>query len=145
MSIKTSTGLRNGMLVTGSFKSLMDSCTLKIYDGVEPATADAALNTNNLLVEIKNAGAALTFEAAAASGVVSKTPAEVWASVILLSGTASFYRLEANGDTGGDSDTEIRYQGSVAVAGSDLNLSSIALTAGATQNIDHFSVALPTI
>lgn len=145
MTVKTSTGLRNAMLDTASFRAAMASFTLKIYSGTEPATADAALSGNTLLVEIKNAGGVLSFEAAAVNGVLDKAAAETWSGVIAASGTAAFYRLVLSGDTEALSTTDKRVQGSVGTIGADLNLSSVALTLSATQNIDYFSMALPTL
>lgn len=147
MSLKTSTGLRNAMLDTGSFKSIMDTCTLKIYSGTEPATADAALAGNTLLSEIflNNDGATgLTFEAAAVAGVINKASAETWEGTNAAAGTASFYRLELAADTQALSTTEKRVQGTVAVTGAELNITSVSLLLSASQKIDYFSMALPT-
>lgn len=148
MALKISTGLRNSMLDTGSFKSIMDGCTLKIYSGTEPATADAALSGNTLLSEIflNNDGVTgLTFESAAASGVLEKNSAETWEGTNAAGGTASFYRLELAADTQALSTTEKRVQGSVNTAGAELNLTSVALVLGASQKIDYYSIALPTL
>jgi len=146
MSVKTSTGLRNGMLVTDSFKGLMDGCFLKIYAGTVPADADAAIGGATLLCTISNNSGVtgLTFDATAIGGVVSKTPAEIWSGNNVAAGTASFYRLETPGDTGAASTTLERVQGTVGLLGADLNLSSVALASGAPQAIDYFTMALPT-
>lgn len=147
MSLKLSTGLRNAMLDTAPFRTAMGSCTLKIYSGAEPATADAALSGNTLLCEafVGNDGStALTFNAAAASGVIEKETTEVWEGTNAASGTASFYRLELSGDSGALSTTDKRVQGSIATSGAELNLSSVALVLSATQTIDFYSIALPT-
>ena len=148
MSLKLSTGLRNEMLAVGSFKATMDGCTLKIYDGVEPATADAALASNTLLSQIflNNDGlTGLTFNATASSGVIQKTTAEVWEGTNAASGTATFYRLELAEDTQVLSTTLKRVQGSVATAGAQLNLTSITLALSASQKIDYYSLSMPTL
>jgi len=148
MALKISTGLRNALLITGSFKALMDTCTLKIYSGAEPATANAALSGNTLLCEIfkDNDGATtLTFDSAAADGVLQKNPAEVWEGTVAAGGTSTFYRLELAADTQGLSTTEKRVQGAVAVAGAELNLTSISLLLGASQKIDFYSIAIPSL
>jgi hypothetical protein len=146
MTIKTSTGLRNGMLGTGSFKSLMDGGLLKVYGGAVPASADAALGGATLLVTISlnGAGGGLSFDAAAADGVIVKTASELWTGTVGTSGTATFYRFVAAGDDGTASTTQKRVQGTVGTAGADGNITSTALVAAAPQNADYFSIALPT-
>ena len=48
MAIKTSTALAAYLMVTGSAKDCFDDGFIKVYSGVEPATADAAV-TGTLL------------------------------------------------------------------------------------------------
>ena len=148
MALKASTGLRNRLMVTGSLKASLDGGLVRIYSGAEPLSADDALGAAVLLCTISNnsAGTGVTFATTTASaGVAQKTVAEVWSGVNAASGTASFYRHVAAGDTGVLSTTEARLQGSVAVAGSELNLSSVALVSAATQTVDFYNVALPTL
>lgn len=143
--LKPSTGLRNGMLATGSFKSLMDGAKLKIYAGTVPASADDALGGATLLCTISNNGTAtgLTFDAAAVGGVLAKTPAEVWSGTNVAGGVATFYRLETAADDGSASTVFPRLQGTVGLAGADLNLSNTTLVSAAPQVIDYYTVALP--
>lgn len=147
MAFRVSTGLRNYMLATGSFKTAMDSGFLKLYSGSVPASADDSLGAAVLLVTISlnSTATGITFETTAVSGVLSKKSSETWSGVVAASGTASFFRFIAVGDTGVLSTTEKRVQGSVGVAASELNLSSVALTSLAVQTINHFNVALPTL
>ena len=150
MSFKLSTGLRNGLLATGSFKALMDGGFIDIYSGVEPLTADAALNSqgaNTLLCRVSLNGTAtgLTFDTAAVSGVIPKTPAETWSGTNQNSGTASFYRFVTPTDDGLTSTTQKRIQGTVGQFGAEMNLSSVTLTAAAEQTISHYVVTLPTL
>tara|TARA_R110002110_G_scaffold415835_1_gene657228 strand:+ start:42617 stop:43057 length:441 start_codon:yes stop_codon:yes gene_type:complete len=144
---KVSTALRNAMLATGSFKSIMDGGFLKLYSGAVPASADDALGAAVLLVTISVSagGTGLTFEATATNGILSKATAETWQGVNAASGTATFFRFAPSADTGVSSTTEPRVQGNVGVIGSDLNLSNTSLTASAIQTINHFNVALPTL
>jgi len=147
MSLKLSTGLRNALLDTASFRTIMNSCTLKIYDGAVPASADNA-PTGTLLSEIflNNDGVTgLTFNTAAIGGVIEKTTAEAWEGTNGASGTASYYRLELSGDLGTLNTTDKRVQGGVAVTGAELNLTSIALLLSASQKIDYYSIAIPTL
>lgn len=144
MVAKISTGLRNAMLATGSLKGALDGGEIRIYAGTVPADADAAIGGATLLVTIKNGGSGINFDSAAAAGVLVKAPAETWSGVNGASGTASFYRHVLSADTGTSSTTAPRIQGTCAVAGAEMNLTSVALTSGATQTLDFYSVALPT-
>ncbi len=142
MSLKLSTGLRDGMLDTSPFKTLLDASRVKIYSGAPPATADAAEGT--LLVSIGSAHADTHchFLAAAVSGVLSKD-ANVWSGVAAGTGTATYFRLVVNTDTGVLSTTEIRMQGTVGTTGADINMSSVSIVSGATQTIDTFDLTMP--
>lgn len=146
MAAKYSTGLRNAMLATGPFRTLMNLCSLKIYAGTEPATADAALGGAPLLCTVTNNATAtgLTWEVAAADGVITKAIAEVWRGTNAASGTATFCRLVMPADDGLASTTQYRIQGTVGVVGAQLNMSSTSLVAAASQDVDFFAVALPT-
>ncbi len=142
MSLKLSTGLRDGMLDTSPFKTLLDASRVKIYSGVAPATADAAEGT--LLVSIGSAHADTHchFLAAAVSGVLSKD-ANIWSGVAGATGTANYFRLVVNTDTGVLSTTEIRMQGTVGTTGADINMSSVSIVSGATQTIDTWDLTMP--
>jgi hypothetical protein len=142
MALKLSTGLRDGMLDTSPFKTLLDASRLKIYSGAAPASADDAEAT--LLVSIGSAHADTHchFLAAAVSGVLSKD-ANVWSGVAGATGTATHFRLVVNTDTGVLSTSEIRMQGSVGTSGSDINMSNVAIVSGATQTVDTFDLTMP--
>lgn len=147
MTFKASTGLRNKLLDTGSLKSVLNLGLIKIYSGPVPATADAALDAGNtLLCTISNndTGTGLTLDVAAA-GVLPKPAAEVWKGVNAATGTATFYRHVAAGDDGTLSTSQARLQGSIGLAGAELNLSSVNLVAAATQTIDYYVVSLPSL
>lgn len=139
--MKLSTGIRNHLLSGGSFKSGLDGGEVRIYSGPPPASPDDAV-TGTLLVTVKNGGSGVTF-AAAAGGVMTKTLAETWSGTNVATDAAGYYRLVLPADTGASSSSALRVQGTVGVAGADLNLSSVALTSGGTQSIDAFSVAMP--
>lgn len=146
MSAKISTGLRDYMLITGSLKAGIDGGVINIYSGTAPATADAALSGNVLLAVISNdaAGTGITMETPSIAGVLSKAAAEIWRGLIIVSGTASFYRFVGLTDDGLLSTTQRRVQGSIAVVGGDLNFSSIAFVSTNYKSIDSYNIALPT-
>lgn len=144
MALKLSTGLRDDMLDTNPFRTSLDASRLKIYSGAEPASADDAEGT--LLVSIGSAHADTHchFLAAAVAGVISKD-ANVWSAVATATGTASYFRLVVNTDTGVLSTTEIRLQGTIGTSGSDLNMSGVSIVSGATQTVDTFDLTMPAI
>lgn len=143
MTAVLSTGLRNALLGSASLKSSLDGGEIRIYAGTVPADADAAIGAATLLVTIKNGGSGINFDSAATGGVLLKAPAETWSGTNAASGTASFFRHVVAADTGASSTTALRIQGLCAVAGADINLTSVALTSGATQTLDFYSVSLP--
>lgn len=147
MTLKVSTGLRNGLLATGSVKGQLDGGFIKIYAGAVPADADAAIGAATLLctISLNSTGTGINFDTAAAGGTLAKAPAQVWSGVNVAAGTATFYRHVAAADAGDASSTAPRIQGAVAVAGAEMNLSSVALTNGATQTLDYYTVTQPSL
>lgn len=146
MTLRASTALRNNMLVTGSLKSQLDGGFVKIYSGAVPFDADSSLGSAVLLCTVTKNGDGLTglsMATVAALGAVSKAN-EVWQGTNATSGTATFWRYVRTGDTGTTSTTEVRLQGNAATSGSELVMTSVSLSGGATQTIDYFSVALPS-
>lgn len=151
MALKLSTGLRNAMLGTSGFSAVMGDSFIRIYgssdaNSSEPATADAAIPANAvLLCTITGpAAAALEYESPV-GGVVSKAIAQAWQGTNAASGNATWYRHTDATDTGAASTAAARLQGTVGVAGAELNLSNVALANGAPQTVDYYSVALPTL
>lgn len=146
MAIKASTGLRNALMVTGSLKDTLDGGKIRIFGGTAPATADEA-ESGTLLVELtlNSEGTGLSFESTATNGTLVKDPAEVWSGTNVGTGTATYYRFVAAGDTGAASGTDARVQGTVGISGADMNLSNINLVSGAPQLLDFYSLTLPTL
>lgn len=150
MALRLSTGLRNELLGTNSFKSIMGNGVIRVFSGVQPSSADDA-EAATLLLEITvssgtvTAGTAtngLTFDAPA-DGALSKAASEVWSGAASTTGTAGWFRFYANDLTTGASTTAARFDGSVSTSGAQLNMSSTAITAGATTTIDSFTVTMP--
>lgn len=142
MSLKLSTGLRDDMLDTGPFRTIMDASRLKLYSGAAPATADDAEGSLVVSIGSAHADTHCHFLAAAVSGVLSKD-ANVWSGVAVATSTVSHFRLVVNTDTGVLSTTEQRMQGTVGTSGADLNMSNVSLVSGATQTIDTFNLTMP--
>lgn len=146
--IKTSTGLAAQMMVNGSFVSIMNLCSIKVFGGDIPSDANAA-ETGTLLLTITNAGTAtgLTWEALAVGRAAVKKVSETWSGTA-VAGTATpatYFRIVSSTDTGVLSTTEARVQGIVGnVAGVDLFLTNPNITTGDVKTLAAFSVALPT-
>lgn len=141
-----STGLRNHLMTAGSFKGGLDGSLVKIYSGTAPASADDAIPGGAALlcvVSVDGAGTGVTFEASATAGLLLKAGAEQWQGANVTNGTASWFRLVKTADDGTLSTTALRLQGSVALAGGDLNITDTSLVSGATQTVDYFSVLMP--
>lgn len=151
MALKLSTGLRNGMLNSTGFTEAFNDGIIYIYSGPQPSDADAATQGTLLLRITVNNGAwsagsptnGLGFDAPAA-GVISKAAAETWRGLGVTEGTAGWFRLCGNAaDAGGSSTTLPRMDGSVAMSGGDMNLSSVAIVTNAPTTIDTFTFTLP--
>lgn len=151
MALQLSTGLRNGMLNATGFTEAFNDGTIYVYSGPQPATADAAVQGTLLLQVTVNNGAwaagsptnGLGFDAPA-SGVISKAAAEVWRGLGVATGTAGWFRLVGNAaDAGGSSTTLPRLDGTVAVSGGDMNMSSISIVTSAPTTVDVFQFTLP--
>ena len=107
---------------------LADNGYIRIYDGTQPATADTAISSQVLLAELRfNADAApsavdgvLTFNAITQDSNANNT------------GTASWFRaLKSDGST-------VLFDGTVGVSGSDLNIATTAIVAGAIVGVTSF-------
>lgn len=116
-----------------ALSDLLDNGYLRIYSGTQPATADTALSGNTLLAELRFAA---TASGAAVAGVIT------WSTITSDSsadatGTATFYRaFKSDG-------TSVVMDGSVGTSGSDLNLNSVAIQAGAQVDITSFTHTIP--
>jgi hypothetical protein len=131
-----SVGCLNGRLTAD--KTALNGGFLYIYAGTMPAAAGDAISSGTLLAKITESGdgsTGLTF-GTPAGGVLAKTPAEDWSSLVTTSGTAAFFRFCDSSDTpAGASSTKVRYQGTCGLAGADLNLETVTLVANGTNKV----------
>lgn len=141
--LEFSEGLRNGLMVSGSMKSLLDDGFLRIYSGAVPNSPNDSLASAVLLCELSNGGDGVTFESTASNGTLVKSTSEVWNGNNVASGTASFFRFVKAGDSGAASTTAVRVQGTVGVAGADMNLTNPTLTEDAPNTLHHFYLTMP--
>ncbi len=98
---------------------------LRIYDGTQPATADTALTGQVLLAELTFGATAF---GAASAGVATANAITQDASAD-ATGTASWFRVvKSDGTT-------VLFDGSVGTSGANLNLNSVAISAGAAVQV----------
>lgn len=152
MALKLSTGLRNGMLNATGFTEAFNDGIIYIYSGPQPSDADQAVQGTLLLRITQNNGAwsagvatnGLGFDAPSA-GVISKAAGETWRGLgVNGGGTAGWFRLCGNPADAGSSSTSLpRMDGTVAVSGGDMNLSSVSIVDGAPTTLDTFTFTLP--
>lgn len=111
-----------------ALSDLADNGYLRIYDGTQPATADTAISTQVLLAELRfNATAA----PAASNGVLTFN-AITQDSNANNTGTASWFRaLKSDGSTA-------LFDGAVGTSGSDINIATTAIVAGAIVGVSSF-------
>jgi len=144
--MKRSTGLRNYLLATGSFKGAMDGKIIKMFGGTIPDSADAAIGGATLLatITLNNDGTTgLTLAASAASGQITKNSSEVWEGLIVATGTATFFRMQTAADDNALSTTAVRVQGTIGLASADMLLSNTTLTSGNVRRINSFVASIP--
>lgn len=141
MTIRLSTGARNGLLGTMGFKELFNGGIIKVYSGSQPASADY-VETGTLLVTFGTSGSTGLVFGTAATGSVPKS-ADTWSAVVAVTGVAGWFRFHGTAGTTGTSATEVRMDGNVGVSGADMTLSNTSLTAGATLTIDTATLTEP--
>lgn len=79
-------------------------------------------------------------------GALNKLSTQTWSGVAGATGTAGWFRLTGAvvDDLTLDTDeSELRLDGAISTSGSDLNLTSTAISSGATQTISAFTITLP--
>jgi hypothetical protein len=103
---------------------------LRIYDGTQPANADTAITTQQLLAELTMSATAFTV----AAGVATANAVTQDASAN-NTGTASWFRqVAANGTT-------VCWDGSVSTAGADCNLDSTSVTTGVPVSVTAYTIS----
>lgn len=138
-----STGLRNGALGTTGFKGALDGGKLQLFSGNVPESADAAIGSANLLVELTdNAGGGGLNFAAPAAAVLSKDTAQVWAGDPVLGGMATFWRYVTMSDDGSESTSAVRVQGVSGTANADMIMDPL-IELGVQFQLNYFSLAMP--
>lgn len=127
---KLAVARKNAMLdnLTGN----LNSGYLRIYNGTQPTDADTAISTQTLLAELRlnaTAFASASSGTATANAITSDSSAD-------NTGTATWFRaLKSDGTTA-------VLDGSVGTSGCDLNLGTVALSAGAIVAVSSFTISM---
>jgi hypothetical protein len=111
--------------------ALLNSGYLRLFDGSQPTTADDAITTQVQLAELRFSATAF---GSASGGVASANSITADASAD-ATGTASWFRAyKSDGTT-------VVFDGSIGTSGANLNLNSVAISAGAQVSVSGFSYA----
>ena len=137
------------VITGGSFKDTFRNGVLVLYSGTQPGSADdAEAGTPLLKVTLSSGGHSggspgngLNF-GTSSSGIVGKIAADVWSGLGLTGGTAGWFRFFDNNHTTGSSTTSVRFDGTCATSGGQLNMSSTSIVQDATTTVDSFNVTL---
>lgn len=151
MSLKFSTGLRNGMLNATGLKEAFTNGVMYLYSGPQPANADAAVQGTLLAIVTEGAGSfsfgtstnGLNFDAPVLN-VIEKAAGEDWQAACIAAGTIGWFRLMGNAtDSLGSSTSLKRIDGSVGISGADLNQPYTTVVEGTPITITEFQITLP--
>lgn len=109
--------------------ALCNTGILRIYDGTQPATADTAITTQNILAELTMSATAFGASVAGVATANAITPD----SSANATGTATWFRMFKS-----DGTTAV-FDGSVGASGCNLNLNSTAIQSGAQVSVTSFT------
>jgi hypothetical protein len=109
--------------------ALINNGYLRIFDGLQPATADTAISGQIQLAELRFGSPAF---GSSVAGVATANTITQDASAD-ATGTAAWFRVYQS-----DGTTAV-FDGSVGTGGSDINLNSVAISAGATVAVSALS------
>lgn len=131
MAFKITTTAANASL--DGLTALLNTGSLKIYDGTVPTNAGDALSTQVLLATLPLSATAFGAAAAGvatANAITSDTAADA-------TSTATFYRaFKSDGTT-------VVCQGSVGTSGADLNLNTTAIQVNARVDVTSWTITQP--
>lgn len=125
-------------IILNALAAECNSGTLRIYDGVEPSTADTALSSNTILAELTLSATAFGAPSASGADRVITAGTITADSSANATGTATFFRVfKSNGTT-------VVYQGTAGTSGQQLNLNSTSIIAGGNVSISSLTITMPT-
>lgn len=141
--LKYSVGLRNLLMNNVGMRDALTGCQIRIYSGPVPASSIDAVGAGTLLCTLDNGSGGLNWEVSVTDGTLTKSLAETWSGTTVVSGLASFFRVVEPSDAGETSMSAVRVQGTIGVAGADMNITNLSLSASAAQTLDYFYLTMP--
>jgi len=112
--------------------NVLNNGTIHIYTGTQPATPDAPLSGNTLLVTLPLSSVAFT-----ASSGGTKVAQGITTATAVATGTATFFRaFESDGITA-------VIDGSVGTSGADMNLNDTSISVSGNVSITSWTVSMP--
>lgn len=115
-----------------AFGALLNSGTIKIYTGAQPAVNGAVTGT---LLATLTFGATAFAGATAGGGTATMTANAITSGTAGNTGTAGYFALVSSGSV-------VEATGTCGTSGSDLNLNTTAIVSGNTVSISSFVVSL---
>lgn len=148
MALKLTTAAADAMLT--ALATSLNSGTIIIYSGTEPATADTALSSNTVLAELTFAATAFnttTSTSGGTSGLTTSGSDRVMTAFPIANdtsanadGTATFFRAFITGTT---NQAAVRYQGTVGTTGQQLNLTNTGIVSTGVVSISSLTITMP--
>lgn len=135
--------------ILDGFAEIMRGAKINIYTGSQPATADTAasgtlLATFGTNLDTGDASVDGVTWDPASDGVVNKPSSETWTAKAVAAGNAGWFRVFEDGDDpSGSSATAARIDGSIAVSGGEMSVTSVAIALDSIQTIAAFSYTIP--
>ena len=135
----------------GSINDIFKHGVMHIYSGTQPVDADA-VETGTKRVEITADGNThvpasglygLEFVDDAVAGVLGKLTTQTWKGAALNTGTIGWFRFYDQTVTTGASTTAIRFDGSIALSGAQLNVASLDVASAVDFVINSFNMIVP--
>lgn len=114
-----------------------DGGTLEIYDGTQPANADTAVTTQNLL-------GTYTFDATAFGAAAGSAGSPAVATAAAITGGNAIYTASATWARAKSVTPTVIQDFSVSTAGADIDMTSVLFTSGiAMPTITSFTLTMP--
>jgi hypothetical protein len=83
------------------------------------------------------------FDFPAADGLIGKPDADIWKGDGIVAGTAGWFRVvPAGSTTTGDGADEVRFDGSLATSGGDMEIGSLTIVVGAVQTVLQLDITM---
>lgn len=138
MSLIPSTGLRNSQAT--KLATTFDSAVLNLYSGSQPDSPDDA-PTGDLLVSIIISSPVFS---GPVDGVLSR--GSVWEGAAVASGDIGYGRFVLSGDSGGNSETDERFDVDVGLTdGNIIQLLSVSINVDQKIRINNVSLEFPVV